>query len=68
MAIHGLVLLRVLNRARDLFVDFDDEAVVGVYELSCDVLYSEVAPPPGDLRLASDLSKPFDVVGAARPQ
>src|SRR5918998_735574 len=55
VAIHCVVLLVVLDRADDLRVYLDDEALVRPYEPLANLLLDvDTAPPPGDLGFVSD--------------
>jgi hypothetical protein len=64
MAIHRLILLAVLDRADDLPVGLDDEAVVCLYELLADLLLNvNAALPPGSFGFVSDLRQPVGVLG-----
>src|SRR5829696_6263694 len=68
VAVRRLVLLPVLDRADDLPVYLDDEALVRLYEPLTDLLDVGAAPPPGDIGLLSDPDQPVGVLGAAGTQ
>jgi hypothetical protein len=54
VAVHGVLLLPVLDRADDLAIDFDDEDLLVSDELIRDLRVRERPPTSRDVRLAQD--------------